>query len=147
LAASGGYRIFGVVLCLWLLALLMVSAGTGDASQFWTVGEFSFELSDPLVEEAVVVAGPGKPFLEPAGVLGGLAELGSEIVVLGEDPLNAIFWQVVPQVADAAEQLADLGPLGGELTVCPLELMFCVQGPFPPARLRGVCLVVLAAAG
>jgi hypothetical protein len=61
-----------------------------------------------LSRKRLLSRAPANQFLEPAVVLGGLPELGSEIVVLGEDSLDAAVGEVVLQAADASEQLADL---------------------------------------
>ena len=67
---------------------------------------------------------------------------GPQAVVLGYGPRDAVFGQVVLQVADAAEQLADLAALGGDLAVRALELALGVsarsrQGLGPVAGVIG----------
>jgi hypothetical protein len=56
------------------------------------VGQLSLQAGGPLVEEPVV--------------LGSQPELGSQVVVLGEDPLDTVWGQVVLEITDAPEQLA-----------------------------------------
>jgi hypothetical protein len=109
--------------------------------------QLSFQVGDPAVEEPVVVAGPGEPFLEPTLVLGKLAQPRLKGVVFGEDSLDTIWRQVVLKVTDVPEQFSDPVSLGGDLLMRTLELMLCVECPLPPARLRGVRAGVLAVGG
>jgi hypothetical protein len=53
------------------------------------LGDLGFELGDPLVEEAAGVAGACEPFSEPVVVLGELAGLRPEGVVLGRRDVPA----------------------------------------------------------
>jgi hypothetical protein len=96
------------------------------------------------VTSVKVVAGAGESFLEPPVVLADLAKLSLQVVVLGEDPLNAIVWQVVLQVADAPEQLADLSALCCDLIVCALEFVLGVECPLPLPPRPPLTTVVIA---
>jgi hypothetical protein len=114
---------------------LLASGGGGE--------ELGLEVGDALVEEPVGVAGAGEAVFQAAVVLGELADLGPQGVVLGDGAGDAVFGQVVLQVADAAEQLADPAALGGDLGVCPLELALGVERALPPGP--GLGLAGLAA--
>jgi hypothetical protein len=108
-------------------------------------GEVGFEAGDAGVEEAVVLAGGLDPLGELLIAGGELAVLLAERPVLRVDSLDGVGGEVDFEVADAAQELADLVSLTADLGVRGLE---GVLGVLKRAVLPGPALSgVIAAAG
>jgi hypothetical protein len=98
-------------------------------------------LGDSPVGEASVVAGDFQPFGHGLVLVGQLAVLLFQCGVLGDQPLDGVGGEVVFQVADAAQEFADVTALGADLCVRCGECVFGVECVFPtegtPAGLVG----------
>lgn len=107
-------------------------------------GEVGFEAGDAGVEEAVVLAGGLDPLGELLIVGDELAVLQAERPVLRVDSLDGVGGEVDFEVADAAQELADLVSLTADLGVRGLEGVLGVKrAVLPGPALSGV----MAAAG
>jgi hypothetical protein len=94
-------------------------------------GEVGFEAGDAGVEEAVVLAGGLEPLGELLVISGELPVLLAERPVLDGDPLDGVGGKVDFEVADAAQELADLVSLLADLGVGRLEGVLGVSGRGP----------------
>jgi hypothetical protein len=90
-------------------------------------GQLCFEAGDSLIEEAVVGPGGLQAFFQGAVAGGQVPDALFERRVLGGKPLGGVAVVVVLSVADLAEQLADPGALGADLSVGGFEGLLGVQ--------------------
>jgi hypothetical protein len=111
----------------------VVISGTGSRAGPG-LGDLGFEVGDAAAE---VGAGRLEAFVEGAVVGGELADALLE----GGDPLNGFLGPFGFQVADLAEEFADAGALGEDLSVGGLEGVLGVQGPLVLGRLALLVLV------